>query len=177
MTVISNPAGQSSKWRAIVLFTLAFWVSGSLLLDLVIMPTLYMTGMMSAPDFASAGYSVFWIFNRVELLCAALALTGALIMQRANLTQHLPKWTVPLSTILLGLTLLYTYALTPEMSSLGLHLNAFEQAAEVPAAMNQMHIGYWLLELFKFGAIGALLGTFYQFGNLEIGLCNGVKSN
>jgi hypothetical protein len=159
MTVIPNTAAQTSKWRTIVLITLAFWVSGSLLLDLVVMPTLYATGMMAASDFATAGYSVFWIFNRIELLCAALALTGVLVMQR---TVNLPQWVLPLAATLLALTLLYTYALTPEMSSLGLQLNAFESSTEVPAAMNQMHMGYWLLELFKFVATGALLGTCYN---------------
>ncbi|WP_416668105.1 hypothetical protein [Egbenema bharatensis] len=162
MTVIPNTEAQSSKWRTIILITLAFWVSGSLLLDLIVMPTLYATGMMAASDFATTGYSVFWIFNRIELLCAALALTGVLVVRRTDLNASLPRWVVPLSVTLLALTLLYTYALTPEMSSLGLQLNAFESSTEVPAAMNQMHMGYWLLELFKFGAAGALLGTYYN---------------
>ncbi|PSB09639.1 hypothetical protein C7B76_25030 [filamentous cyanobacterium CCP2] len=160
MTVIPNTEVQTSKWRAIVLFTLAFWVSGSLLLDLVIMPTLYATGMMAAPDFATAGYSVFWIFNRIELLCAALALTGILVLRNTEFFSASSRWVVPLSIALLVVPLVYTYALTPEMSSLGLPLNAFD-TVEVPTAMNQMHMGYWLLELLKFGAIGALLGTYY----------------
>jgi hypothetical protein len=63
-------------WQNIAIGSLGFWLSGSLILDLVIMPTLWTTGMMEGSGFASASYSIFWIFNRIELLCAAAALSS-----------------------------------------------------------------------------------------------------
>lgn len=161
MTVIAHTEFQRPKWRTIVLITLAFWLSSSLILDLVIMPTMYATGMMATPDFPTAGYSLFWIFNRIELLCAGVTLTGVLVLKNTE-SQHPHRWTVPLSLALLAIGLICTYGLTPEMSSLGLQLNLFATGSEVPGAMNQMHSGYWLLELLKLGATGLLLSTVYK---------------
>ncbi|NJO40057.1 MAG: DUF4149 domain-containing protein [Cyanobacteria bacterium CRU_2_1] len=151
------------KWRSIVLITLAFWLSGSLLLDLVIMPGLFASGMMTEPGFAAAGYSIFGVFNRVELLCAAIALTGILILRTTEKpVSRGSYWATPLSLGLLAIALIYTYVLTPEMCALGIHLNLFESTAIVPALMDQMHGEYWGLELFKLVATSALLILFYR---------------
>lgn len=166
MTVIAHTEFQRPKWRTLVLVTLAFWLSSSLILDLVIMPTMYATGMMATPDFATAGYSLFWIFNRIELLCAAIALTGLLVLRNTE-AQPFHHWAVPLSLSLLGISLICTYGLTPEMSSLGLQLNLFETGSGVPGVMNQMHSSYWLLELLKLGATGLLLNTIYKQTNYK----------
>ena len=151
---------QRLNWKTIALCALAFWFSGSLLLDLVLMPAMYMTGMTSEPGFATAGYSMFGVFNRIELLCAATALTGILALR--NNRQAIDHWAVPLAIGLLGIVMVYTYGLAPEMSALGLQLNLFEATSEVPAGMNQMHLEYWVLELMKLVGSGLLLNQIYR---------------
>jgi hypothetical protein len=121
------------------------------------MPVLYTSGMMTEPGFASAGYSLFWVFNRVELLCAALILTGVLSLRHSlGGVNSLAQKAIFLASLLLAIALICTYGLTPQMSSLGLHLNLFNSVSEIPALMNLLHTGYWLLELLKLG-IGAFL--------------------
>ncbi|MBF2051780.1 MAG: hypothetical protein EDM05_047570 [Leptolyngbya sp. IPPAS B-1204] len=162
MAAITNTVSLRPMWRTAVLATLAFWLSGSLLLDLVIMPTLYATGMMVEPGFATAGYVIFGVFNRIELICAALILTGVLVLSNTNRALGLAsQWMLPLAVGLLGIVLVCTYQLAPEMSALGLELNWFEPAT-VPALMNQMHLEYWLLELMKLAGMGLLLGQVYR---------------
>jgi len=149
-------------WPAIATFTLTFWLSGSLIVDFAVMPSLYFTGMMEQSGFAVAGYTLFWLFNRVEVLCAALVLTAALATRRDHDTglEQLPK--VILAALLLIVALVYTYALAPEMSGLGLQLNLFESAPKIPTAMNQLHSVYGVLEILKFTAAGLLLKLFYR---------------
>jgi hypothetical protein len=163
MTAVSITKFKQPKWQAIAVFTLAFWLSSSLILDLVIMPGMYAAGMMTQSNFASAGYSIFWVFNRIELLCAALVLTGVLVLSnvQAESSRH-RRLTLILSGLLLAIALAYTYALAPTMSTLGLQLNLFEPAAAIPAAMDQMHWGYWTLELTKLAAAGTLLTSLYR---------------
>ncbi len=124
------------------------------------MPTMYMTGMVAEPGFATAGYSMFGVFNRIELLCAAIALTGVLALRSSH--QAIEHWAVPLAIGLLGIVMVYTYGLAPEMSALGLQLNLFEVTSEFPAQMNQMHFEYWVLELMKLTGSGLLLSQLYR---------------
>jgi hypothetical protein len=158
MNMLSNPAMPQIKWQPIVFLTLAFWFSCSLLLDVVIMPQLYVAGMMTQPGFATAGYSIFWIFNRVELVCAALILTGLLVLNQVQ-SQVYGKQAIALSVGLLLIGLVYTYGLTPEMSALGLQLDLFSTSQALPAGMQQMQIGYWLLEVAKLVGVGTLLNS------------------
>ncbi|HEY9642348.1 MAG TPA: hypothetical protein V6C57_17810 [Coleofasciculaceae cyanobacterium] len=163
MSALTTFKAQSFNWKTIVLSVLAFWLSGSLLLDLVLMPTMYATGMMAEPGFATAGYSIFGVFNRIELLCAALVLTGILVMRNTHaIASQASQWMVPLAIGLLGVVLVCTYELAPEMSALGLTLNLFEPAAAVPAVMSQMHLEYWMLELMKLVATSILLSFCYR---------------
>ncbi|MBD2462400.1 hypothetical protein H6G89_15240 [Oscillatoria sp. FACHB-1407] len=155
----STSVWRSSKWQTIVFLMLAFWLSSSLLLDLVIMPQLYTAGMMSQPSFATAGYSIFWVFNRVELTCAAVILTSVLVLNRIESAVFTKAWAIALAFGLLLIGLVYTYLLTPEMSALGLHLDLFSANQELPAGMQQMQQGYWLLELIKLSSIIALLNA------------------
>jgi len=146
------------------------------MLDLVFMPGMYFAGMMSQPGFAAAGYTIFGEFNRIELLCAALVLSGLLLLRwsyqepTANKQAH-PlanlTWTIPISGGLMAIALIYTYTLTPEMSALGMQLDWLNSTTSVPAGMNQMHLGYWMLEAIKVGAIGVLLKALYttKFSN------------
>jgi uncharacterized membrane protein len=159
MTVSSKvnlrPASsQSIAWHKILTLTLAFWLGASLFLDLVIMPSLYASGMMSQPDFVPAGYGIFWIFNRIELLCAALVVTGVLVQHKMSFDRKQSR--VLLSLLMLSAAVICTYFITPEMGALGVQLDVFESPA-IPYGMNQLHISYWMLEMIKFVAGGVLL--------------------
>ena len=79
MNALSVRTLKQISWPTIVMFTLGFWLSGSLILDTVIIPSLLAAGMMAESGFASAGYLLFSIFNHIELVCGALVLTGCLI--------------------------------------------------------------------------------------------------
>ena len=151
------------RWQTIVLVTLGFWLSGSLMLDCVVMPSCYVSGMMEQPGFASAGYLMFSLFNRVEMFCAALALVGTLVFYRSmREARNLDFVAVVLSCALLAIALIDTYGLTPQMGALGIQLDLFS-APEIPAAMNQMHAAYFTLEALKFLAVGAMLVWCYRF--------------
>ncbi|MGV0028055.1 DUF4149 domain-containing protein [Phormidesmis priestleyi] len=161
MTVSSKvdfrPASfQSVAWYKILTLTLAFWLGASLFLDLVMMPSLYASGMMSQPDFVPAGYGIFWIFNRIELLCAALVVTGVLVQRKMSSSSK--QSSVLLSILMLLAALICTYFITPEMGALGVQLDWFESSIAIPNGMNQLHMSYWLLEMIKFVAGGVLLG-------------------
>ena len=150
------------RWQAIVMVALIFWLSGSLILDLVIMPSLYVSGMMTSPEFATAGNLMFWGFNRVELICAALVATGLMVL--SNLSSGFGKdqrTAIILSLVLLAIALIDTYALTPQMSALGMQLNLFD-AAEVPTGMNLLHQAYLGLETVKLAVGVTLLSWCYQ---------------
>ena len=162
MAAISEVELKRPIWQTTGILTLAFWLSSSLILDVVIMPSLYATGMMTQAGFATAGYSIFWIFNRIELVCAALVLTSILASQSTKQHSSPENRSIILSVILLGIALIYTYFLTPEMSALGLQLNLFDSTTVIPAQMNQMHIGYWLLEALKLIGCSTLLGLCYR---------------
>jgi hypothetical protein len=148
-------------WQRLMLITLVFWISSSLMLDLVIMPILYTSGMMAEPGFAVAGYSLFWVFNRVELLCAALILTCTLIMRQVKI-EPINSQSIVLATLLFGVVLICTYGLAPQMSGLGLQLNLFNAVQESPALMNVLHTGYWLMEVTKLALGGVLIGSCWK---------------
>lgn len=154
------------SWQTTVLLGLSIWVSCSVLLDLVIMPTLYATGMMQQTGFASAGYSIFWIFNRIELVFAALVLTGVLALYHLlQPSGRVSKWAIALAVFLMAIPLIYTYALTPAMSALGLELSPTAIADihhMVPPAMNQLHRDYFGLEALKLGLSAALFALCYR---------------
>ncbi|MEB3337033.1 MAG: hypothetical protein VKJ46_06195 [Leptolyngbyaceae bacterium] len=162
-SLASRDNSQQPLWQTIATFTLVFWMGSSLLLDLVIMPSLYTAGMMTEPGFATAGYSIFWLFNRIELVCAATVLTGLLwVRTNRDLFSQRGYASVLLSAGLLAIAFLYTYGLTPQMSALGIQLNLFESVVEIPNTMNQLHISYWVLETVKLTLGGALLNLFQR---------------
>jgi uncharacterized membrane protein len=148
-------------WPTIILLTLSLWLGGCLLLDCVIMPSFYLSGMMTTSSFASAGYLVFGLFNRIEVLCAALVITSSLGLRM----QWSERWSLDTFSLGMGLltvTLLATYLFTPEMSALSLNLNYFSSSLDVPPTMNSMHVGYWCLEGCKFLAGGLILKRVYE---------------
>jgi hypothetical protein len=158
--------GTKSKkldWQTIAMCALGFWLSGSLLLDFVIMPGLSAAGMMSQANAATVGYSLFWIFNRIELLCAALVLTSFLALRgTSNLYLQVRRWSILLSVALLSIALIYTYIMTPQMTALALQLNLLEPVSGMAQGMMPMLEGYWMLEAVKLAAVTALLGWCYR---------------
>jgi hypothetical protein len=152
----SNVEYKRPFWQIVTTLTLGFWLSASLFLDWVIMPSLYLSGMMSQDGFVSAGYSLFWNFNRIELLCAGLVVTGILVILNSQL-RYSPGIAF-LAILLLGISLADTYFLTPQMSAAGVNLSMFDSVAEIPATMNLLHGFYWVLDLVKLIAGGLVLG-------------------
>ncbi|MBM0743582.1 hypothetical protein JOY44_18515 [Phormidium sp. CLA17] len=164
MNTLSYPSSQRSPWKVALFLTLAFWLSISLMLDGIVMPSLYVSGMMTSPDFATAGYSLFWIFNRVELLCAAVIFTSVLMSRYVCHPFYRPGFlSIILSVVLLTISLIDTYGLTPQMGALGISLNWLNPSTEISVEMNQLHAGYWLLEMLKIAASAALLWTYIRW--------------
>ena len=160
---VGSAEQKQPTWQTVIMFALGFWLSGSLILDFVIMPALSTAGMMSQASFASAGYSIFWIFNRVELLCATVVLSSLLVLRgTSNLYSHVRRWSILLSVLLLAIALIYTYVMTPQMSALAIQLNLWQPATGMPAGMAQMHEGYWVLEAIKLVAGATILGWCYH---------------
>jgi hypothetical protein len=163
MSTIPNFENKQPLWQNVGTLTLGFWLSACLLLDAVIMPSLYASGMMVKSEFASAGYTIFSVFNRIELLCAALVLTGILTTLKLHKYEGMrDKIAIVFSIVLMAVVLIDTYGLTPQMGALGMQLNMFESATEVPNVMNQMHAGYWMLEMIKLAAGTIVLGWFLK---------------
>lgn len=163
MNALSVRTLKQISWPTIVMFTLGFWLSGSLVLDLVIIPSLLAAGMMAESGFASAGYLLFSIFNHIELVCGALVLTGCLIFNyNHTIPSNKERWSVFLAVLLLTIAIMYTYIFTPYLSGLGLQLNWFDSTTTMPTAMVYMHGGYWFLEAIKLVSCATLLNWCYR---------------
>ena len=122
------------------------------------MPTLWTTGMMESSGFASASYSIFWIFNRVELLCAAAILSSIWALSkvsRFNVENN--RKMLAGAVMLMAIAVSYTFFLTPYMSGLGIDLDILATTKSIPVEMNQMHSIYWVLEASKLAIAGLLL--------------------
>ncbi|MFP4134542.1 MAG: hypothetical protein ACLFQP_08545 [Halothece sp.] len=163
MDIISSAKRNPIQWSVVVFVTLCFWLSASMVLDFVIIPSLMQAGMMTEPGFISAGYSMFGLFNHIELLCAGFILSGFLVLKR---NQILPpekgQWAIIFATFLLGIAVICRYFLTPQLSGLGIDLNWFEANTMMSAEMMKFHLGYWFLELTKFIVGGLLLVWSFQ---------------
>ncbi|MGA1264206.1 MAG: DUF4149 domain-containing protein [Prochlorothrix sp.] len=144
-------------WLQAISLTLALWLGATLLLDLVVMPCLYSAGMLSDPGFASAGQNIFGIFNRMEVLCGAVVLSGFLGVEGVSHRPIMyPRLAMLVALLLVAIPLAYLYLLSPTMMALEMPLDQFA-AAEIPPAMNLMHASYWMLEVLKIAGIGFLL--------------------
>ncbi len=163
MQAFSSRNSPSANWSTMIMFALGFWLSGSLVFDLLVVPGMLTTGMMNEPGFASAGYVIFGTFNHLELLCAATVLAGCLVYRYgSNRASNVDSKSVSLASGLLIIALTYTYILTPQMSSLGMPLDLFATAKVMPASMASMHIAYWSLEIAKLVSAAFLLRLFYR---------------
>ena len=159
MNTLSSLEFKRSTWQTAIMLTLGFWLSASLVLDWVIMPSLYFAGMMNEASFSIAGYVVFWNFNRLELLAATVVLTSVLAISKTQ--SHWRLGSIALSGILLTVALLDTYFLTPQMCALGANFSLLTSNL-VPPQMNLLHSGYFLLEALKLVAGGILLNLYWR---------------
>ncbi len=166
-------------WLTVATAVVGFWLSASLLLDFIIMPSMYMSGMMTSSGFGIVGYTLFSVFNRIELICGAATLCLGLWLWQSTLLDQKQKIEIGVSSaILLAIALCYTFILTPYMSGLSVDLNILDSAElvnggledlqmhstipQVPAGMNQMHVIYWGLEALKITLMGTVLGLAYR---------------
>ena len=139
-------------WNLVVMVILGFWLSASFLLDAVIVPVLFSTGMMADTGFISAGYVLFGVFNRLELICAAIILVAFFIFRNQNrFGDRRGLNALVIASILMNIALAYTYLLTPQISGWGLEMETMTVAPTMPQAMIWLHACYWTLELAKFG--------------------------
>jgi hypothetical protein len=154
----NNREIDQTRWQTLAKASLGFWISNSLLLDFAILPTLWATGMMDTNSFASVGYSIFWVFNRIELLCAATILTSMWAMKNLDRSSVDDRGEMLAgAAMLFAIALIYTFILTPYMGGLGINLDLFAFTRSIPSDMNQMHSIYWVLEASKLGIATMLL--------------------
>ncbi|MCS7031635.1 MAG: hypothetical protein NZL92_08910 [Gloeomargarita sp. SKYG116] len=137
----------ANYWPLVVSLTLTFWLGATLVLDLLVMPGLYWGGLMQQVGFASFGYLLFSWFNHAELLFAALVMTS-ILAQSFNPPRRY-RLGLALAGLLVVIALVYTYVLTPWMGETSAALTWLETDNVVPASMNLLHGGYFVLELLK----------------------------
>ena len=113
---------------------------------------------MSQSGFIQAGYTVFWNFNRIELLCASLVLTGILVLNKKEAKLDLTM--VFLAVLLLVVCFVDTYILTPQMCAMGLQMNAWHTNINIANTINILQGFYLILEAVKLIA-GWILFSLY----------------
>lgn len=163
MSTVMRPFSVPLHWPVWVMGCLGFWLSASLVLDLIVMPSLFAAGMMGQSSFVEAGYLIFSLFNRVELLCAAVTLSG-LFWLRYSRAGDIQNHSLLGAGLLLLIALSYTYGLTPALSGLGFEMTRFNGEAGLPATMMPLHWLYWSLEGLKLLAGGLLLAQCWSMG-------------
>lgn len=163
MEANSSHTSKPINWSTVIMVVLGFWLSGSLVLDCLIVPGMLTSGMMNEPGFASAGYMIFGAFNHIELLCAAIVLAGCLVYRYGyHLTVQMERKSIFAAISLLAIALAYTYIFTPLMSGMGMSLDQFSTVTEASTSMAIIHVAYWSLEIVKLVAATALLRTFFR---------------
>ncbi len=146
-------------WSLVTMVTIGLWLSSSLVVDLIVVPSLSAAGMMAEPGFINAGHLLFSIFNHIEMLFAGIVVSGCLVLrQQGYFSPIAERWAGLLALALLAIAMGYTYGLTPAITDLGFDMAAFNGAAEMPAAMMPLHWLYWGLEGVKF-VLGVTLIT------------------
>ena len=139
-------------WNQMVLMVLGFWLSASFLLDAVIVPVLFSTGMMADQGFISAGYVLFGVFNRLELVCSALILAAFISFWTQNqFGDRRSLSALVIASLLFNIALISTYYLTPQISGWGLEMETMTAVPTMPNAMIWLHGIYWTFEIAKFG--------------------------
>jgi len=137
-------------WPLLVMGTLGLWLSGSLLVDLLVLPSLSAAGMMSQPGFISAGHLLFSIFNHLEMLFAGIILSGCFYLQHQGFFSGNSQRLIGVfAVLLLAIAVIYTYGLTPAITDLSFDMASFNSTGEMPPTMMPLHWAYWGLELVK----------------------------
>jgi hypothetical protein len=155
------------NWPLLVMGSLALWLTGSLVMDLLVVPSLSATGMMAEPGFINAGHLLFSVFNHLEMLFAGLVLSGCFFLhQEGFFSRHGQRFSSIFAFLLLAIAIVYTYVLTPAITDLGFDMTSFNGTGEMPGAMMPLHWLYWGLELVKLTLGVTLLRWCYQ-GVLE----------
>lgn len=153
----------SFDWNAIVMVVLGFWLSASFALDVIVVPVLSSTGMMADTGFISAGYVLFGVFNRIELVCAATVLAAFFAFRfDERFGDRQSTNSLIIASGLLNIALIYTYLITPQISGWGLEMEAISTLQTMPTAMVWWHGLYWGLEVVKFVLGFTLLRWCYQ---------------
>jgi hypothetical protein len=151
---------QDSAWHRILPMVLMFWLSASLVLDFLVMPVMYTSGMMEESHFVLAGQALFGAFNRMEMVLAAVVCVGFWIKQQTPEVERESVFrNLPIASLLLGITLVCTYFVTPTMSGLGF---MEEATGIIPPEMNTMHSFYWILECVKLAGISVLFSRDFR---------------
>ncbi|MGD1865682.1 MAG: hypothetical protein ACFB0D_14110 [Phormidesmis sp.] len=168
---VSKLSSRQFSWDALILLVATFWLSSSVLLDFFMMPMMYESGMMNEPGFATGSYSLFWVFNRVEVLCAAAILTGLLVLRKGRSQFEVvasgsrSRWALLTGGALFAIALLYTYFFTPHLSAMGLNLSgSFSESLSSSEAseMGVLHLAYWGLESLKLVGAAFLIKLCYR---------------
>ncbi len=164
MNATSRPSFPFLNWPLWVMSCLGFWLSASVMMDFIVIPGLFASGMMAQPGFVGAGYIIFGLFNRVELLCASIVLSGVfwLVQEKSRSRQ---RTYLGLAGLLLAIALIYTYGLTPALSGIGFEMSSFTREPAMPEAMIELHWLYWGLEIAKLTSGVALLRWCQTLGN------------
>ena len=150
MNRTAKPSITAIDWPLLVIGSLGLWLSGSLVVDLLVVPTLSATGMMAQPGFINAGHLLFSVFNHLELFFAAMVVSGCLCLgQQGFFSSQSQRWTGIAAIVLMAIALIYTYGLTPMITGFGFDMASFNSAGEMPTAMVSLHGLYWGLELVK----------------------------
>ena len=165
--MLSQNASSRSHWLPWLLAIAGFWLSSNVVIDFLVMPVMQVSGMTTQAEFASAGYTLIWSIKRLELLCAAILLTGVLALRRHPGEFDIChsgsrcRWALVLGLGLLSLTLVDTYLLTPEMGGMALSLDVLNNEGAIAPAMNWLHATYWSLEVLKLASLGAIARLCY----------------
>jgi len=158
MNAVLNRSGQETRWLAIAMLALIFWLSSSVVFDVILLPSFAATGMTAQPEFASLGYVLFGAFNRLELLCGS---TVAAAIAAACYQAHWQRreWSLAavVLAVLLAIAAVYLYWLAPEMSALDAPLSWLNPPRNpMSGTMLQLQGLYWLLDGLKL-ALGSWL--------------------
>lgn len=159
MNAVLNRSEQGTRWLAIARLALVFWLSGSVIFDVILLPSFAATGIIAQPEFASLGYVLFGAFNRLELLCGS---TVAVAIAAASYQAHWQRreWSLAAGVlaILLAIAAAYLYWLAPEMSALDAPLAWLAPPSNpMSGTMLQLQGLYWLLDGLKLALGGWLL--------------------
>ncbi|NJN75313.1 MAG: hypothetical protein HC796_02445 [Synechococcaceae cyanobacterium RL_1_2] len=163
MQLFPKPDFEKLNWSTLAFMVLGFWLSASLILDLLVMPSFYAEGMMQSVNFISVLYSIFSVFNRVELVCGGLILTSVFVFtNHHDFSPRKEKLSITLALVLIAIAATFTYLLTPELTGMGLSLGVFERTETMPQAMVSLQSSYWVLEAIKLIAGLTLVKMIYQ---------------